>query len=323
MKIRNKVTGEVKEVSSQQLSTYGLQKKTPVRTAPEPKQTQDTGVSATPSIVGQTIGGIAGSPFGPPGRVAGAAIGSGVGQEVGQAMAGQPGDPGAFMSALGPLGMFARLAQKGPNAPESPTQKAMKRGAASQAGGEAIGATLSLFNPKNISGFLDGLTKVATKYSGSKQPIPSKLVENKLVKNIQDFVLARTENPETLKTAEDVFAGVQGDLQRNTALDAEIASIIRKRLGKGISESSGAAKELTKIFYNTLRDVQTELAPAAGPALSLQKLLTYHTPNVLNAASFGAFNALKPTLKAGAGALSKVGGALSRFVLPGLGRASY
>jgi hypothetical protein len=321
--IRNKATGETKTVPVEQLTQYGLGSASPISasaTTPAPAGT----VSDTPSTIGMVAGSIAGSPLGPLGRMGGAGIGAGIGQEVAQAQAGQPGDPGAFLQALGPLGMIARFAQKGfqgPNAQKSNTEKAMTKGVVSQAGGEAVATAFAkLLNPKIVSGVLNDLTSIISKKT-SGPPIPAEQLQTALREKLMEVASSFAGNQEAIQSGIRPLARTIGQVPGDSAVGGEILNILRKRLNMDIgqySDLTAQEKLFAKAFSSVVKDFQTQAAPLAGPAIGLEKAALEHAPNLLDFFTLGGYSKISPLIGSAVSGLGKAGAGLSKYLLPSL-----
>lgn len=313
MKIRNKITGEVKEVSPQELSSYGLQ--SPLQSdTPSPITQAPQGASPVPAAAGQFAGSLLGSGGGPVGRMVGGSMGAGVGQEVAQAQAGQPGDPGAFLQTLGPIGMIARLAQKGirgPNAEKSPTEKAMQTGAATGLTGEALGGLFKLLKPGAIDAGLDNLTKF---FSKGGKTIPRDVIKTRFFNETL---------PKALQSSGEASEGVIKETgeklmgERLTAHmpDVQELNFVRKQFNA--VKDKGLREFLANDIARILREEQVKLAPATNVTIGAQKVAR-SLPKLISKLPLGLGDFLNEALKITGGGISSAGKTLSRFGLPPL-----
>ena len=287
----------------------------------QPMQQQPQGPSNIPAAVGQFAGGIAGSPLGPVGRTAGASIGAGIGQELSQLEAGQPGDPGALLPALGPIGMISRLANRaseGKLGTQSPTEKAMQTGARSQLTGETLSGILQLLKPGVITGTLNKITEFLSKRG--KGTIPIDKIEQRFMNE---------SVPKLLKisgelTDEPIIEGGKGMLKETgqRIIDTEELNFMRQQfnaIGKG-KMGTDLQKDIANELARIIREEQVTKVPEAGVSLGAERL-GYQIPNVLRQLPFGRF--LLGTGAGGnqgllgilGGGIAKAGGALSRYGL--------
>ena len=297
MKIRNKVTGEIKEVTPQELPTYGLGVQSPISSLSQPLTQSSMGVSDVPAAAGQFVGSLAGTAGGPIGRIAGGAVGAGVGQEVAQAQAGESGDPGALLSFLPPVDFVRRL-KKGASTEKSPTEKAMMTGAASQATGEGLAMGVKvLLNPIKFFGdVIDKINSKATKtLEGTtiKDRFFNEVVPNVIKTRGKEVPVTHT----ALKIAEEepeLFSARGGPLGR--WFTAPELNEFRKKFNQSFSDSPQIMKSLEYGLAKLLKEEQLKLAPAAGKVITAQKAL-FNIQDLLKSVPLGAGNTILKALE--------------------------
>jgi hypothetical protein len=343
--IRNKNTGEIKQVPVDQLGKYkigasvdmgdtnnaALQitqqrlqelSQNKIGTS-QPQQPQGDFMnkllrSRTLPIAGGIIGGGVGTLAGPVTGIAGAGGGAMAGDVVRKELAGLLGidlgkGEGGIANQKGNLESVTKTTIKGGEA------------AASQAVGETLGMFLKFLKPGTASKFFDSLTKRFSKAAEGKilpQIIKTRFLNETFPKALESS--GELVEQKILDTGEEILK--KSLPLQPKFLKADELNFIRKQLNAlgGGSMKKDLEKFLANDLARIIKEEQFKLAPLTKTSIPASRVLTKQIPNMFRQLPFGRF-LLGTGAQGSSGLLGLLGSAVgglgekfSRFALPGL-----